>query len=66
MGLTPYSPLAGGFLSGKYSRAGEAVDTRRGAITGGPSEGQFAVIDVLTSIAAERGPTRPRSRWRGC
>ncbi|GIG93206.1 aldo/keto reductase [Plantactinospora endophytica] len=53
MGLTPWSPLAGGFLSGKYSRGAEVHDTMRGRITGGPTDAQFAVIDVLTTVAAE-------------
>jgi len=53
MGLTPWSPLAGGFLSGKYGRGAEARDTRRGQITGGPSEAQYAIIDALTAVAAE-------------
>ncbi|MEV4350493.1 aldo/keto reductase [Actinoplanes sp. NPDC049596] len=53
MGLTPWSPLAGGFLSGKYAR--DAAPTGRGVITGGPSAAQFAVIDVLTEVAASVG-----------
>jgi aryl-alcohol dehydrogenase (NADP+) len=55
MGLTPWSPLAGGFLSGKYRRDGSADDTYRGRITGGPSEAQFAVIDAVTAVAASLG-----------
>jgi aryl-alcohol dehydrogenase-like predicted oxidoreductase len=55
MGLTPWSPLAGGFLSGKYSRDGEAPDTRRGLITGGPGAEQYVVIDALTAVAGEIG-----------
>jgi aryl-alcohol dehydrogenase (NADP+) len=55
MGLTPWSPLAGGFLSGKYSRGVAAQDTRRGLITGGPGEAQYVVIDALTAVAAEVG-----------
>jgi aryl-alcohol dehydrogenase (NADP+) len=55
MGLTPWSPLAGGFLSGKYTRDGAAQDTQRGLITGGPSDAQFTVIEALTAVAAEVG-----------
>lgn len=54
MGLTPWSPLAGGFLTGKYTRDGMG-DTKRGAITGGPSEAQHAVLDVLGRVAEEAG-----------
>jgi aryl-alcohol dehydrogenase (NADP+) len=53
MGVLPYSPLAGGFLSGKYRRGAEAEDTKRGLITGGPSDAQYDVIDVLNTVAAE-------------
>jgi aryl-alcohol dehydrogenase-like predicted oxidoreductase len=55
MGLTPWSPLAGGFLSGKYSRGFAAEDTKRGLITGGPNDAQYLVIDALTAVAAEVG-----------
>ena len=53
MSLTPWSPLAGGFLSGKYRRGSDPEDTMRGKITGGPSEEQFRVIDVLQAVAEE-------------
>jgi aryl-alcohol dehydrogenase-like predicted oxidoreductase len=53
MGLTPWSPLAGGYLSGKYTRGAAPADTMRGQIVGGPSEEQFTVIDVLHDVAAE-------------
>ncbi|MFI5952566.1 aldo/keto reductase [Cryptosporangium sp. NPDC051539] len=54
MGIMPWSPLAGGFLTGKYTRSGIG-DSKRGAITGGPSEAQHEVIDVLAAIASEVG-----------
>ncbi|MFC4035668.1 aldo/keto reductase [Streptomyces polygonati] len=53
MGVLPWSPLAGGFLSGKYRRGAETRDTRRGSITGGPSDAQYEVIEALTAVAAE-------------
>jgi aryl-alcohol dehydrogenase-like predicted oxidoreductase len=67
MSLTPWSPLAGGFLSGKYRRGAEAADTRRGLITGGPSEEQFTVIDALIAVAAEAGvsPAAAALAWLG-
>jgi aryl-alcohol dehydrogenase-like predicted oxidoreductase len=55
MGVLPWSPLAGGFLSGKYARGVEARDTRRGRITGGPSDAQYPVIDALAAVAGEVG-----------
>jgi aryl-alcohol dehydrogenase-like predicted oxidoreductase len=56
MGVMPWSPLKSGFLSGKYSRAGNgAVDTRRGALVGTPSERDYAVIEALDAVAAEAG-----------
>jgi aryl-alcohol dehydrogenase-like predicted oxidoreductase len=55
IGLTPWSPLAGGFLSGKYRRDAEVEDTKRGQITGGPSDEQFTVIDALVAVAGEAG-----------
>jgi aryl-alcohol dehydrogenase-like predicted oxidoreductase len=55
MGVMPWSPLAGGFLSGKYRRDAEAEDTRRGRMTGGPTEAQFGVIDVLLEVAGDVG-----------
>ena len=61
MGVVPWSPLAGGFLAGKYAR-----DTPRrpadgrlaGANPFGDSkftERNFAVLDVLREVAAEVG-----------
>ncbi|MEV4624916.1 aldo/keto reductase [Micromonospora sp. NPDC049523] len=55
MGILPWSPLAGGFLSGKYSRGVAAQDTKRGQITGGPTDAQYPVIDALTAVAAQVG-----------
>jgi aryl-alcohol dehydrogenase (NADP+) len=55
MGLMPWSPLAGGFLSGKYRRGGAIDATMRGTLTGGPSDAQFDVIDVLLDVADEAG-----------
>jgi len=53
MGVLPWSPLAGGFLSGKYRRGAETEDTKRGLITGGPSDAQYDVIDAVNAVAAE-------------
>ncbi|MGC4938403.1 aldo/keto reductase [Kribbella sp. DT2] len=55
MGVMPWSPLKGGFLSGKYSSTGAAdVDTTRGNT---PSAADYVVIDALNAVAAEAGTT---------
>jgi aryl-alcohol dehydrogenase-like predicted oxidoreductase len=53
MALLPWSPLKGGFLSGKYRRGEQVTDSARADFVGGPSEEQFAVIDVVASVAEE-------------
>lgn len=57
MGIMPWSPLAGGFLSGKYRRENTA-DTGRlsGANPFGDSkfsDRNWAILDVLRDVAAE-------------
>jgi aryl-alcohol dehydrogenase-like predicted oxidoreductase len=53
MGVMPWSPLKGGFLSGKYSSATTtSVDTTRGRM---PSAADLVVIDALNAIAHEMG-----------
>jgi aryl-alcohol dehydrogenase-like predicted oxidoreductase len=55
MGVMPWSPLAGGFLSGKYSsRDSGPVDTTR-TFAGTPTPAQFTVIDEVNTVAAELG-----------
>ena len=51
--LTPWSPLKNGFLSGKYRRDSAAPDSARAAFVGGPSAGEYVVIDEVASIASE-------------
>jgi aryl-alcohol dehydrogenase-like predicted oxidoreductase len=56
MGVMPWSPLKGGFLSGKYSSANSTpVDTARPF--GTPSQADLVVIDALNAIAQEVGAT---------
>ena len=57
MGIMPWSPLAGGFLSGKYQR-GNTADTGRlsGANPFGNSkfvDRNWDILDVLKTVAAE-------------
>lgn len=55
MGVLPWSPLHGGFLSGKYSSSTTGpVDTARGQ-HGGPSQSDYVVIDALNAVAKEVG-----------
>jgi aryl-alcohol dehydrogenase (NADP+) len=53
MALVPWSPLKNGFLSGKYRRGEQVIDSARADFVGGPSEQEFAVIDVVTTVADE-------------
>ena len=63
VGLMVWSPLAGGFLSGKFSREGAGPEgTRRAAFDFPPVDKAraFDVIDVMRAIAGEKGTTVPR------
>ncbi len=55
MGVTPWSPLAGGALSGKYDRTNvDKVEPGRGAwVKGRFNERTLAIIDVLKAVAGE-------------
>nr|WP_196807637.1 aldo/keto reductase [Candidatus Solirubrobacter pratensis] len=56
LGVTPWSPLAGGVLSGKYSRARPAPGSGRAAAAQPHlTEETFALLDVLERIAGEAG-----------
>jgi len=67
MGVIPWSPLAGGVLSGKYTRAdldrgggsAEAIGTRKNmaAANGALSERGLAIADVVKKVAADIGTT---------
>jgi aryl-alcohol dehydrogenase-like predicted oxidoreductase len=58
VGVIPYSPLAGGFLTGKYTREGNVPENSRGAknanITKHMNERGFAVIDTLREMGEAR------------
>lgn len=58
IGIMPWSPLAGGFLSGKYTRTNEvAGDSRRDTFDFPPINKQKAydIIDVMAEIAINHG-----------
>lgn len=61
LGVTPWSPLKGGILSGKYTRrnAGSAADGRPW-VASYLDEQAYAVIDALEKIAAELDTTVAR------
>lgn len=60
VGLIPYSPLAGGFLTGKY-RPGRIPEGSRGAgslrMERYMTEAGFALLDGLEALGKERGKT---------
>lgn len=61
VGMIPYSPLAGGFLTGKYTRENTAPEGTRGAGTGRmnryANDKGWAVLDTLREMGAARGKT---------
>ena len=66
LGVMPYSPLAGGVLTGKYSRDDLAAtnvdvgDGTRKSVTianGALTERNFAIVDVVKEVARELGRT---------
>lgn len=62
MGVTPWSPLKFGVLSGKYTRenAGKVDITRGDWVTNALNEKAFTVIDELIRISKEIGSTPAR------
>jgi aryl-alcohol dehydrogenase-like predicted oxidoreductase len=61
LGLLVWSPLAGGFLSGKFTREGGDEAARRAKFDFPPvnKEKGFAILDVLTTIAQAHDATVP-------
>ncbi|WP_410817122.1 aldo/keto reductase [Micromonospora sp. 050-3] len=60
MGLTTWSPIGGGLLSGKYRRTGESMSgtgrlTKPDAAGREISPGDWQVIEALESVAADLG-----------
>jgi aryl-alcohol dehydrogenase-like predicted oxidoreductase len=60
LGFTPFSPLCGGWLSGKYDRSQPFPDDSRMALRGEPysdlvNEKTFRGLDLFRAAAAERG-----------
>ena len=61
LGLMVWSPLAGGFLSGKYTREGE-TEGRRAEFDFPPidKDAAYDVIDVMRGVASHHGATVPQ------
>jgi aryl-alcohol dehydrogenase-like predicted oxidoreductase len=59
LGVTPWSPLRGGVLTGKYTRenAGQVQPARGARVTNYLTDRAYAIIDELLRIAAARGTT---------
>ena len=58
LGVIPYSPLAGGFLTGKYRRSGVAQSARAESVRNRyMNDKGFAVLDALDDLAAARNAT---------
>ncbi len=58
IGVIPYSPLAGGFLTGKYTRHVEVESTRAGGIRQRYfNERGWRILDALQAVAAETEST---------
>jgi aryl-alcohol dehydrogenase-like predicted oxidoreductase len=57
LGVIPYSPLAGGFLTGKYRRGDPAPESTRadGVQKRYFNERGWRVLDALAAVAAEHG-----------
>lgn len=62
LGVTPWSPLKGGLLSGKYTRAGMPNEGRAQSewVKRGVTERLFAIVDHLQAIAVETSSTPAR------
>jgi aryl-alcohol dehydrogenase-like predicted oxidoreductase len=57
IGVIPYSPLQGGFLTGKYRRDTKPESVRAEGLKNYMTEQNYALIDLLEQIAAPRGAT---------
>jgi len=66
LGVVPYSPLAGGVLTGKYSRddltaatvaSGDSIRKTFNLALGSVTERNLAIADVVQEVAAELGHT---------
>src|SRR6185503_10508598 len=63
LGLLVWSPLAGGFLSGKFTREGSDASGRRAKFDFPPidKEKGFDIVDVLKQVASRSGASVPQT-----
>jgi aryl-alcohol dehydrogenase-like predicted oxidoreductase len=57
IGVIPYSPLAAGFLTGKYRRDKKANSVRAGSVSKYFTEKNWALLDQMDEIAAAHAAT---------
>ena len=57
MGVTPWSPLAGGILTGKYTRDKKPGGDEAKRDWSKPTDRDYDIIDVLIAVAEEAGAT---------
>jgi aryl-alcohol dehydrogenase-like predicted oxidoreductase len=57
MSLVPWSPLANGYLSGKYRKGRKVTDSARATYVGEPTDAEFAVIAAVATVAEEQNTT---------
>lgn len=58
IGIIPYSPLAGGFLTGKYSREGDTESVRAEGVRDRYfNDAGWKVLDAVRAVAGELGTT---------
>ncbi|MGZ6346196.1 MAG: aldo/keto reductase [Anaerolineales bacterium] len=55
LGVIPYSPLAGGFLTGKYRRNLVPISARAGGAKRYFNERNWALLDQMEALAKEKG-----------
>ncbi len=55
LGVIPYSPLAGGFLTGKYRRDKQAESARAGGAKEFFTERNWSLLDFMEKLAQEKG-----------
>jgi len=65
LGVTPWSPLKSGILTGKYRRTKAAVAARGKRVTGALNDRAYDTIELLVQIADEAGtsPARVALSW---
>ena len=68
LGVTAWSPLAAGLLTGKYRQQGGDSGPKRGDATAVPHhhERTLSIADRVVDVAEEIGCPPPRWRWPGC